>query len=214
MKEQHVLFGISPFNSKFDKNYLKRMLGWGFSHYHSVDILHPYEEASYLLIGCGDKAIKAKKKSRKEFYRIEKVIKEYQQETCNALCCERILKFADFYNNRSYKSILEKIRMDYKNKKEFYDICREQSYKAIMQRKKSVNNHNIVTKQQIDIATEYVIREMPFLIAPSAILSTEESIHISYYCTWPVADYLYSNKLSLTPFPGTKIVIQDHCQQD
>ncbi|AJA45719.1 tRNA-dependent cyclodipeptide synthase [Frischella perrara] len=30
MKGKHVLFGISPFNSKFDESYIKNMLEWEF----------------------------------------------------------------------------------------------------------------------------------------------------------------------------------------
>ena len=30
MKGKHVLFGISPFNSKFDESYIKSMLEWEF----------------------------------------------------------------------------------------------------------------------------------------------------------------------------------------
>lgn len=51
---------------------------------------------------------------------------------------------------------------------------------------------------------------MPFLIAPSVLLATDSNVHISYYCTWPVADYLYQDNLSLSPHSYTKIVIKDH----
>lgn len=67
MKEQQVLFGISPFNSRFSEVYLEKMLNWGFDNYDKVDILHPHEEAKYLLMGCGDNENKAKKSLEKNF---------------------------------------------------------------------------------------------------------------------------------------------------
>lgn len=72
-----VLFGVSPFNSKFNESYIIKMLDWGFDNFEYVDVIHPHEEAKYLLLGCGDNEIKAKKKSRKEFSRISKLIESY-----------------------------------------------------------------------------------------------------------------------------------------
>lgn len=210
MKEQHVLFGISPFNSRFNKHYLEKMLEWGFNNYVSVDILHPHEEARYLLMGCGDEESKARKKSRKEFFRAERAVSNYLSKTGNILSSGKVLRFSDFYHNLSYQYFLEKVRNDHHKNEVFYTLCSEQSAKAIVQRKKSINNHDVITQQEINIATEYIIREIPFLIAPSVLLSTDNDIHISYYCTWPVADYLYNDKLSISPHSTTKIVVKDH----
>lgn len=102
MKNQHVLFGISPFNSKFNEVYLGKMLDWGFNNYTCVDILHPHEEAKYLLMGCGDDLTKSKKKSRKEFYRIERVVDQYLSNNRCSLSSKKILKFTDFYDDVSY----------------------------------------------------------------------------------------------------------------
>ncbi|EBB0848799.1 tRNA-dependent cyclodipeptide synthase [Salmonella enterica] len=210
MKEQQVLFGISPFNSRFSEVYLEKMLNWGFDNYDKVDILHPHEEARYLLMGCGDNENKAKKKSRKEFYRAERIIHDYISKTGCTLSSGKILRFSDFYGNIAYQYFLEKVRKDYSDNSDFYTLCTEQSEKAIIKRKISTENKNIINKKDIEIATEYILRELPFLIAPSVLLATDCNVHISYYCTWPVADYLYQDNLSLSPHSYTKIVIKDH----
>lgn len=38
--EKHIVFGISPFNTKFSKEYIFNMLDWGFLNFNYVDILH------------------------------------------------------------------------------------------------------------------------------------------------------------------------------
>lgn len=210
MKEQHVLFGVSPFNSRFSDMYIERMLNWGFDNYDKVDVIHPHEESRYLLIGCGDNENKARKKARKEFNRAERTIYDYLSKNGRLLSSGKILRFSDFYNNIAYQYFLEKVRKDYTEDRNFYDLCVKQSEKAIIKRKISTANNNIINKKDIEIATEYIIRELPFLIAPSVLLATDSNIHISYYCTWPVAEYLYHNNLSLSPHSYTKIVIKDH----
>lgn len=210
MKGEHVLFGISPFNSKFNEKYLERMLEWGFDNYNYVDVLHPHEEARYLLMGCGDEESKSKKKSRKEFVRTNRIVNNYLLKTGRNLFSGRVLKFSDFYQNLTYQYILEKIKKDYYKDKMFYSLCSEQSRKAILQRKRSINNHGAIIQREVDIATEYIIRELPFLIEPSVLLSTDKGVHISYYCTWPIADYLYDGKLSLSPHSTTRVVVKDH----
>ncbi|EAA9929021.1 tRNA-dependent cyclodipeptide synthase [Salmonella enterica] len=125
MKEQQVLFGISPFNSRFSDVYLENMLDWGFDNYDKVDILHPHEEARYLLMGCGDNENKAKKKSRKEFYRAERIIHNYISKNGCTLSSGKILRFSDFYGNIAYQYFLEKIRKDYSDNSDFYTLCTE-----------------------------------------------------------------------------------------
>lgn len=210
MKKQHVLFGISPFNSKFNESYINEMLLWGFNNYINVDVLHPYEEARYLLMGCGDDEGKAKKKSRKEYCRVERVIDNYLLTTGSSLFSKKIIKFHDFYNNSTYKSILEKVRRNYHEDEGFHYVCLEQSRKAIMQRKRSVNNHAEITQFDLDIAVEYIIRELPFILSPSLLLSVDNNIHISYYCTWPVLDYLNNKSFHLLSCFNTRVFVRDH----
>lgn len=210
MNAKHVLFGISPFNSKFNENYIKNMLAWGFYNYDYVDVLHPHEEARYLLMGAGDNEVKARKKSRKEFYRMERSINDYlAMSGCNFFS-KKILKFSDFYTDELYKKNIEIIREDFKNNEDFHTLCIDQSYKAIVNRKNAINKASEIKQQDIIVATEYIIREIPFIISPSRLLSSYNSVHISYYCSWPIADYIYAGKLSITPNSGTKIIIKDH----
>lgn len=210
MKKDRVLFGVSPFNSKFSEGYLHNMLEWGFDNYRHVDILHAHEESRYLLMGCGNDENKARRYSRKEFNRAERVINKLLAKKGKSLSSGGILKFSDFYSNESYKYFMEKVRKDYVRNKEFYNLCREHSHKAIMHRKKSTNNDTVISDKEVDIAVEYILIELPFLIAPSVLLSTHNEIDVSYYCDWSVADYLYNGKLSLMPYSKTRLVIKDH----
>ncbi|RBO91145.1 tRNA-dependent cyclodipeptide synthase [Pseudochrobactrum asaccharolyticum] len=210
MKKSHVLFGISPFNSKFNEFYLTRMLKWGFENYECVDVLHPYEEAKYLLMGCGDDVNKARKKSRKEFYRTERAVNCFLKNNESSLYCDKVLKFSDFYNIAIYDYLYEKVNYLFNNDELFCSICKEQSYKAILQRKNATFSKNTIDEDKLNVATNYILRELPFIIAPSTLIKTNDIIHVSYYCTWPIVEYIYSGNILLNPYSKTKIIIKDH----
>lgn len=42
MQEKQVLFGISPFNTKLNEDYIKTLLALRFNHYEYVDVLHSH----------------------------------------------------------------------------------------------------------------------------------------------------------------------------
>lgn len=48
--EKHIIFGISPFNTKFSKEYIFNMLDWGFLNFNYVDILHSYRRSNHTSI--------------------------------------------------------------------------------------------------------------------------------------------------------------------
>ncbi|MGV8002408.1 tRNA-dependent cyclodipeptide synthase [Photorhabdus temperata subsp. temperata] len=50
----HALVGISPFNSRFSKDYIVDLIQWSSDHFRQVDVLLPCErEASRLLVASG-----------------------------------------------------------------------------------------------------------------------------------------------------------------
>ncbi|WP_238591667.1 tRNA-dependent cyclodipeptide synthase [Photorhabdus sp. RM157S] len=64
-KGDHALIGISPFNSRFSKDYVVDLIQWSSHYFRQVDILLPCErEASRLLVASG--AENAKNLSQKE----------------------------------------------------------------------------------------------------------------------------------------------------
>lgn len=104
----------------------------------------------------------------------------------------------------------EKVNYLFNNDELFCSICKEQSYKAILQRKNATFSKNTIDEDKLNVATNYILRELPFIIAPSTLIKTNDIIHVSYYCTWPIVEYIYSGNILLNPYSKTKIIIKDH----
>ncbi|SFN97526.1 tRNA-dependent cyclodipeptide synthase [Xenorhabdus japonica] len=209
-KEKHVVFGISPFNTKFNEEYIFNMLDWGFENFSRVDMIHPHEEAKYLLMGCGNNEVKSKKKSRKEFSRVRKIVNKYLHDKRKNLNYGQIMKFADFYNSNHYNRLYESVKNEYESFSDFREICVSQTEKAILNRKKSLEDISSHDDECIHVATKYILREIPFIVAPAEVLSSNCHVYISYYSNWSIADYLYKQGRKIKPSQRTSLIIKDH----
>lgn len=212
--EKHIIFGISPFNTKFSKEYIFNMLDWGFLNFNYVDILHPYEEAKYLIMACGNNEVKARKKTRKEYNRIKKTVDEYMMLTDRKLSYGDIIKFSNFYHSSLYNNLYAMVKNEYNLCQDFREICITQTEKAIIKRRKATGSEYFFDKNHIEIAVEYIMREIPFLINSGEILSSNCHIYISYYSQWSVADYIYKNSKNMKPSKKTRLITKDHSRME
>ncbi|MBD1227185.1 tRNA-dependent cyclodipeptide synthase [Xenorhabdus griffiniae] len=208
--EGHVIFGVSPFNTKFSNDYVHKMLEWGFNNYNFVDVIHPFEEAKYLLMGCGTEENKARKKSRKEYYRIQRYVESFLKSSGYRLRFGRIIKFEDFYESDEYIKAYNLIKDEYYKFEDFRKICLEQSFKAIKKRKSSVGDYSDIDHNLLDVSVEYILKEVPFIIRADKILLSTSRISISYYDHWNVADYLYNSCRNLKPSKKSSLAIKNH----
>lgn len=85
-QRDHLLIGISPFNSKFSPKYVESLIQWGASNFKKIDILLPDIESAFLILqSVGNPLTKALKKTRKEINRhirtIEAVIVDFKKQS-------------------------------------------------------------------------------------------------------------------------------------
>ncbi|MEQ5055977.1 tRNA-dependent cyclodipeptide synthase [Klebsiella michiganensis] len=212
--EQHVVFGVSPFNTKFSSQYIEDMLNWGFENFINVDVLHPHEEARYLLMGCNNNEVKARKKSRKEFVRIERIVDSVLERNGRSLSSGRIMKFSDFYDLACYQDLYESAKKEFNTQAEFQNICLEQSKKTILSRRKATCGEGNLVTTDVHIATEYIFREIPFILSPAELMLSKMNISISYYSGWSVADYIYNKGIYIKPSTRTGLIIKDHSEME
>ena len=72
--KDHVMIGISPFNSKFSDDYIERLLLWVSGSFSNFDFLLPGLEASFLLEATGKTPTSVARKTRHELNRNMKSI--------------------------------------------------------------------------------------------------------------------------------------------
>ena len=65
-RQEHICFGISPFNSIFSESYIQALTEWGLAHFRSVHLFVPDEPVRYTLEAMGYSPEKAKWKADKQ----------------------------------------------------------------------------------------------------------------------------------------------------
>ncbi len=77
--KQHVMIGVSPFNSRFSEKYITELIYWCAKKFDSIDILLPdIESAMLLILASGATKIKAERKTKKELNRIRRILYNIQ----------------------------------------------------------------------------------------------------------------------------------------
>ncbi|WP_142417009.1 tRNA-dependent cyclodipeptide synthase [Bartonella massiliensis] len=118
--KQHLMIGISPFNSRFSEKYITELIYWSAKKFNSIDVLLPdLESAMLLVLASGATKAKAERKTKKELNRIRRILYNIQ-DFSNLEKSFRILDFSQYKENKSYKILKSKAIDLYKKKSEFY----------------------------------------------------------------------------------------------
>lgn len=196
--KQHIMIGISPFNSKFSEKYITKLIYWGAKKFKSIDILLPdIESAMLLILASGATKAKAERKTKKELNRIRRIL--YNIQSFHHLeKLFRILDFSQYKQNENYKTLKSKAINLYKQNQEFSALCAKMSNQAVGHRAKSVglSTEEITRFETTDISIEYIFDEIPFYVNTPSLLNIESSV-LAYHREWPIGELLLSGKSPL-----------------
>lgn len=196
---EHVLIGISPFNSRFSDQYVEQLVRWAKEKFLNFSILLPSEEAtSCLLEATGKTQVIAGRKTRHQLARNLKSIQR-------ALTCagvnhaeDRIVRFSDFHNHEGYNSILKQAEHLFSIHEEFKNACINMSTQAINGRLKAVSNENpVISEAQILTAVKYIFAEIPFFLNTPMLLGIPSSL-LAYHRLWPIGEGIFSKRFPLS----------------
>ncbi|EIM5223736.1 tRNA-dependent cyclodipeptide synthase, partial [Staphylococcus pseudintermedius] len=93
-RKKHVILGISPFTSKYNETYIRKLIQWANTNFKDFSILLAGEESKNLLECLGYSTTKANRKVRKE---VNRQIRFCENEllNCNRTINDRIFRFSD-----------------------------------------------------------------------------------------------------------------------
>ncbi|OCA52410.1 tRNA-dependent cyclodipeptide synthase [Photorhabdus namnaonensis] len=192
-KGDHALVGISPFNSRFSKNYVMDLIQWSSHYFRQVDILLPCErEASRLLVASGTEDAKALKKTQREIRRhlcnLEYVISIAMLRSKQI----RVIQFSDFALNHDYQSLKIQVKNAFNESKSFKKICLDMSFQAIKGRLKGTGQYfGLIDLQLVYKALPYIFAEIPFYLDTPRLLGVKYST-LLYHRPWPIGKGLFS----------------------
>lgn len=208
---EHSLIGISPFNSRFSREYVNALVDWAAAHFDAIDVLLPCEEeAARLLVAAGSPLSKAHKKTRREIERhlniLEPIIERYR--TLNRPI--RVFQFSDMKDNQAYQKKRARVEAAFETNQSFREACLEMSRQAVGGRVKGTGGSACaIDEEQVHLALPYIFAEIPFYVNTPALLSLKHSVLI-YHRPWPIGTGLFAGRypLRVHPSQGYGVVTQ------
>jgi len=208
-RREHLLIGISPFNSRFSPSYVEALVGWARSGFDQIDILLPSEEdAARLLLASGVAPSKAAQKTRKEIgRRLRSAHSAILKAGADPLTI-RVFQFSDFCADRTYQSIRTQVQEAFDRCEKFRSACVSMTHQVVDGRLQSVVGERCaLTREQVSDAIPYIFAEIPFYLNTPALLGVASSI-LAYHRPWPIGAGLFAGAfpLKVSPAQGHGVV--------
>ena len=197
---EHVLIGISPFNSYFSDKRMTLIFSWAFKHFNNVNLFIPDKISAYTLQAVGYDEKKAQQKTkRQDRYLRHKAVRAlmslgFSEKESDA----KIIYLSDVLNNQNYIEAYKLCVERYENDNEFYENCLSTS-KWVLDGK--VKNDNPITEESLRIASKYFLAELPLYINTPGILGVKESLFV-YKDTPKFLHRIYADKSLMNPGQG------------
>lgn len=172
----HALIGISPFNGYFSEENLTKLISWAITTFKDYTLFIPDSWSIFTLMGQGYSEQKAKRKTRKEDFRLKnRVIRSFLNNDISVeTALNKILMATSLEKEPNYKKIhlkcIEKFNGDIK----FRDICLSTSNFIL-----SKTSENIM-ENDINTAVHYFLNELPLFLDAPKILGVSSSFCVYY----------------------------------
>lgn len=179
-KKEHVLIGISPFNSYYSRAKIEQILIWvleqGFKDFHFflADEIYHY---NFLMMGYSmEKAQHETKKQDRYLY--NKVMQNLEKYGVDE---EKIIKYTDFKIQKKYQDKY----IEYKQK-----LKHSLSFQKILEQ--TISNLNFKTSHLI-LTDDYIFAELPFILDTPALFNVQSSCFV-YHQNNDLYTYLFAQK--------------------
>lgn len=207
-RREHVLIGISLFNSQFTDSYIEKLVLWASRQFLRFDILLPgEEETAWLLEAAGTAPAGAAREARRALGRKIKSVHSAFHLASVAPGAGRLFRFSDFREHPRYRALRDQAEQLYREGGEFQEVCRQLARQGLAGRLKATGLEGAgITDAQLQIAVPFVFAEVPFLVDTPALLGVPESV-VAYHRPWPLATCLCSGRFPLAAGPGQGFVV-------
>lgn len=169
-QQEHICFGISPYNSLFSTNYIENLITWGQENFKHISLFVPDDPIIYTLMAMGYSEEKSIKKAKKQNnYLINKV--------------NRALEKTGLEENvhilQNWKKLIanERFQFEYKEATKYFDI-NEDFRAACFEASKWVLQGKVEEMDDacLKMAVKYFLAEIPMFAASNYILGHKNTV--------------------------------------
>ena len=177
-RREHVVLGISPFNSYFSVEIIAALSNWAANYFKSFNLFIPDEPSAYTLMALGYDKVKATRKAKRQanYLRNKCLQALVELDLSQNEAEEIILDFRRLNQNKSYLLALESYEDKYANDIEFRRNCIETSKCVLETQAKQISSN------MLEIAVKYILAELPLFFNSTSILNKKEVVFCYRNC--------------------------------
>ena len=188
----HVVLGISPFNSYYSEERIRELAEWGCDNLAAAHLFVPDVPTTYTLRALGYSEKKATKKARRQAnYLINKIQRALAAMGIDdGTAATMLLTWDTLSANPRYQALLDEANDAYRTDAEFQHDCRSEVIRVLKGR---LEPSQALTPQNLDLAAQYFLCEMPLFVDTPAILEQPASVFAYRECG-PLLRKLYDGE--------------------
>src|ERR1041384_1732209 len=157
---EHVLFALSPFNSRYTTRYISELVSWACERFARVDAYIPGYEAAYTLIATGTPVDDAVRRTKRATKQLRNPAIRALREAGVSGAEDHVQTWTQLLGNPAYSARLEEAHHAYEHDQSVREAC-ESTTRAVIESKID----QPANQDQIEGAVSYAICELPLLAA-------------------------------------------------
>lgn len=185
---EQVLIGISPFNSYFSEENIRKLIYWGHTKFKDFHLLVPDTLPYFNFLAIGYPHNKATTKTRRQVrYLLNKINKAFLSLIPEGISDDKIVTISKVSQNPIYCRLYNLCLEKYADDINFQQSCQNASSLVL----KSYTTN--VTPSMLDMASKYLLGELPFYLDTPQILGVNSSLFV-YHESIEFFINLYKNR--------------------
>jgi tRNA-dependent cyclodipeptide synthase len=194
---EHVVVGLSPFNSYYKAHTIESLIGWAVNTFASVDVLLPGYQATYTMIAAGLEPRAAARRTRRVIGRLGAPALRVLRSEGVTEPERRVQTWTQMAGRARYRAVHRRARDAYREHPQLQELCRQLSAAAL-----SAAGAQNTPQEDIARMTDYVIAELPFFVDSPGIYGTASSV-FAYHRSMDTVDLLFTRSVPmLCPVAG------------
>ncbi|MFB7175913.1 tRNA-dependent cyclodipeptide synthase [Streptomyces sp. NPDC056254] len=193
-RRDHLLVPLSPFNGYYSPARIDSIIKWASSKFSSFDVVTPGDEAALTLIALGEPAGHAYSLTYAAIRKLTRRAREALQKA-GAGDNAQVHTWTQLRENPRYKELREDLLARYRGDRSFREFCHDASREVLSANLKPGVEPTTI---QLELCSEYVLAELPFLLDTPQILGIRSSI-ASYHRHCALYSGTYSGTLPVQP---------------
>lgn len=195
---EHVLLGISPWNSYYKPCVVEALVEWAAARFETVDVLVPGEEIVLTLTAAGWERDRAVRRAHRTLKRLRNPARRALARVGVDAPDRHVRSWTELAADPRYRLLRAEVDHAYGTDRAVRRACRRTAFSAVLH----AGEGRAPLPEQVDEAVGYALAELPVVMDSPALFNVDTSVFVYHRDMDLLAPFLTDEPVSLRPAPG------------